>query len=284
MAKSKSEIIVPQSEIITPENQIIRPPMKICITSGDVINSGKTTLADNLVAPRLNNPGRVEIENVAQSASKKPEVRAHAVSDFQGILRDFSRFEESDAVFDIGGSASNEFFSEAKLRFKHVTDYFDRVIFVVQANVNKPHIPVEKLKEFLALGVENEKVTVIFNFANFDIGDPVVSEQYIRDKFPGIFSQSERIGFHVCDTPVYMSEAFYGPLLSDPYWNSHKLARHPDMFKAAGALMRKGNLTTEDEKKIEELLAYSEIQSMASVFDANLDVIWSKFMSYYGDK
>lgn len=253
--------------------QKMNQALKIAVLSGQRLDQGKTAIVDNLIAPRLNNLVRIEIES-ASTGSSKPNVTRIPATKLPLLRQALLTLDEDDSlVCDVGGSEYSAFMHEVT-QYRSTTAEFDRFLFVMRAGGGiKEADAMDSIIELLGMGVAPEKVSVIFNYAPYVVGLPALREN-LRAQFGNVFSKAAKAGFHVCATPLINADPLYKIVFHSPTLTIDSLANGADYRAEMKALKKSG-------KEIpESLYVLESAQENARSFGkANLDAVWSEIMA-----
>lgn len=144
-------------------------------------NTGKTTIADQLLTPRMNAP-RFAIETINAGASDTlAEIERLKGRQF-GELQEWL-MTESTAVVDVGASNVEDFF-KFMAQFSGSHEEFDYFLVPTVSEKKQQADTINTIKTLAALGVPAKRILVIFNKVPIDDADD------LRQTFSALF------GFH----------------------------------------------------------------------------------------
>lgn len=248
---------------------------KTVVLSGLATDAGKTSAVDNLFAPRIDNLIRVEIEH-ANKGSAKPgviRIRSSQIAGLRSQLLDLD--EDQNLIVDLGASEYRDFMAGiAKL--KSTTAEFDRFVLIVKAEM-KQDTAMKGIAELLNLGIDPEKIVVIFNRALFNKDTPLPDlHAEMRVQFAQVFEAADKVGFHVVKTPIVDVEDVYKFCFLSPIWTIDGLASAPS-FREEVRAFRKAN---PGQPTPANLHAMDQLQDQCRSFvKLNLDQVWADFMA-----
>ena len=179
---------------------------KIVMVASFSGNAGKTTLTDNLMLPRLNNPVHVPIETINSNDRKgKENIKGAKFNDvtiaFNGTERD------RDIIVDVGSSNIEVVISEMK-RGETAED-FTHFLIPILPDVKYTKDAIALITELAKMGVPPEKIIIIFNM----VQEPSINEtlqDIIEDKFGLLLDFHKQYGlFTIIDeAAVFTSDIF----------------------------------------------------------------------------
>lgn len=173
--------------------------MKIAIVSM-VGNIGKSTIAANMLLPRLNNPKFFSIETINSGAEMDGvEVEKMKGKNFGELTDELMRLDS--AIVDVGATNFADFMKLMQ-QFSGSQEEFDYFIIPVVKDEKCQRDTVKTLRQLKALGVEKKRIRVVFN--QVDIDDE------IEDDFAPIFGlcESEKCATVNKRAVVYKNEVF----------------------------------------------------------------------------
>ncbi|HAL39099.1 MAG TPA: hypothetical protein DCP03_13725 [Polaromonas sp.] len=269
----------PQIESTATFKTISKPALKFLVTSGDTADQGKTTIADNILAPRLSNPIRLEIENNESSSSRKQDVRRFTVDQFLDIKYEFNSAEDGRGLIcDVGASEYKEFMAVCKRKFGGVTNYFERVLFVIKAGATKEQLALIKLRDLLSFGLDAKKLSVVFNCADFDDSNIAAAEARIRTTFAQVYETGEDFGFHVCKTPIYQDDDFYRSVFKSRKFDASSICDEQNFALKVRELTKSG--LSKSNEDVQKYMLLDDLQSAAlTSVRPNLDSVWEEIMA-----
>jgi hypothetical protein len=246
--------------------------LKIAVISGLRLDQGKTSIVDNLVVPRLLNPTRFEIE-VASTGSAKPgitRIAAAQMSQLREALMDLS--PEDSLVVDVGGSQYSEFLVSLS-QFRSTSAELTRIVYVMKYGGIKQSDAIGALIKLFEMGVEPQKVSVVFNGAPYLVGLEELRKN-LASEFSKVFESSSKFGFHICPTPIVYADALFRTVFHSPDWTIDSLANAPDFRENIRSLKKNG------QEVPTALFVLEAAQENARSFGkANLDAVWQEIMS-----
>ena len=220
-------------------------------------NTGKSTLATHLLKPRIEGASSFAIESLNSGADRQAILYRGTQYD---ALQEEVLLSES-AVVDIGSSNVDDFLRlMAKSQGSH--EDFDYFVIPTMKEIKKQVDSVATMKSLRALGVETERIRIVFNAvepADLDVLDEV---------FPHVFEASENrhcVFNYPC--AVYQNEVFER-LKSDGRTVSEVVADTTDYR----AILRKTTDRAEREGLVDRIvtqrLARSAHENLNAVFAA----------------
>ena len=246
--------------------------LKLAVLSGRRMDQGKTSFVDNVIATRLDNLIRIEIESASTGSAKEGITRIPATQlpELRDALLDLD--DDQNLVVDVGGSEYGDFMREIT-QYRSTTAEFDRFVFVMRAGGIKQLDALESIMELISMGAEPAKVSVLFNFAPYTVGLPNLRAT-LRAQFGGVFDAADKAGFHVCETPIMAADAMYKTVFGSKKWNIDALASGQD-FRLQMKELRKAGQPVPDA-----LRALESAQENARSFGKpNLDAVWDEIMT-----
>ena len=245
---------------------------KLAVVSGSRMDQGKSTIVDNLIAPRLENLVRFEIESLS-TGSQKAGITKIKGCELQILRRSLLILPDThNFVCDVGGSEFVNFMAEM-LRYKSTAGEFDRILFVMRSTGIKEGDSLASIAELIEMGAHPDKVSVIFNFELFTVGLAEMRRN-LRARFAKVFAGADEYGFQVCQTPIVNAELLYKAVFNSPDWTVDGLANAPNFRIKIKELVAGG-------KEVPEALFVLEaLQEQARSFGkANLDAVWAEIMA-----
>jgi len=153
--------------------------MKIAIVNytGTV---GKTTIAAHLLSPRMGNIPIIAVETVNQTATEfGADVEQMSGNKFRDLFRKLLNFD--DAIIDVGAS-NIEAFLNGMVRFEESHLEFDCFLIPVTSGTKEQKETIFMMNNLLGLGVEAEKIKLVFNRV----------ENNVKDEFPLILNYMKK--------------------------------------------------------------------------------------------
>ncbi|MBC8641981.1 plasmid stabilization protein [Caballeronia sp. EK] len=121
-------------------------------------NPGKTTLVDNLLAPRMNAPKfEVETINAGSSGSNAERLKG---KDYGGLQEDLMTLDS--AIVDVGASNVEEFIKQMS-QFDGSHEEFDYFVVPAVSEKKQQIDTVNTIETLAGLGVPPKKIRVVFN-------------------------------------------------------------------------------------------------------------------------
>lgn len=232
--------------------------------------AGKSVAANTLLLPRM--PGaklfRVETINESGEAGSNAEIEQLKGREIEKLLKGLSKVES--AVVDVGTSNVESFFVglTQDVGAQNMFDYF---VVPVESNAAK----VNEFKEFAntvqqlnRLGVEPERIKVVFNkhLVDNDVETEMIRIFNFHERFP-IFTLDKRAVIHETELFKALSSAKkgYDEMLTDntDYW---KLLKQTPI---------------EQEKERENIVKMARAQGLVRGVNAELDAV---FFALFGVK
>ncbi|HID7197794.1 TPA: StbB family protein [Klebsiella pneumoniae] len=125
-------------------------------------NPGKTTLVDNLFAPRIK-AARYEIETINAGNEQREDTERITGDDFGDLQEDLMQLDS--ALVDVGASNAEEFVKQMS-QFYGSHEEFDYFVVPVVSEGKQQTDTVKTIKTLAGLGVPPEKIRVVFNKVN----------------------------------------------------------------------------------------------------------------------
>ncbi|CBJ36123.1 conserved hypothethical protein (plasmid) [Ralstonia solanacearum CMR15] len=122
-------------------------------------NPGKSTLADNLLAPRMNAP-KFEIETINAGATANADAERLKGKDYGGLQEDLMTLDS--AIVDVGASNVEEFIKQMG-QFDGSHEEFDYFVVPAISEKKQQIDTVNTIKTLAGLGVPAKKIRVVFN-------------------------------------------------------------------------------------------------------------------------
>lgn len=122
-------------------------------------NPGKSTLADNLLAPRMNAP-KFEIETINAGATANADAERLKGKDYGGLQEDLMTLDS--AIVDVGASNVEEFIKQMG-QFDGSHEEFDYFVVPAISEKKQQIDTVNTIKTLSGLGVPAKKIRVVFN-------------------------------------------------------------------------------------------------------------------------
>ncbi|WP_244832197.1 StbB family protein [Caballeronia sp. TF1N1] len=121
-------------------------------------NPGKTTLVDNLLAPRMNAP-KFEVETINAGSSGTGAERLKG-KDYGGLQEDLMTLDS--AIVDVGASNVEEFIKQMS-QFDGSHEEFDYFVVPAVSEKKQQIDTVNTIETLAGLGVPAKKIRVVFN-------------------------------------------------------------------------------------------------------------------------
>jgi hypothetical protein len=220
-------------------------------------NTGKSTLARHLLAPRIPNARLIAVETINADAAGDEQYRGKAFDRLSETL-----LETDAAVIDVGASNVEDFLTLMR-RFDGSHEDIDLFVLPVVAALKQQKDTIETI-EFLAneLGVDAARIRVIFNrVEETDEVDTIFSglKQYEKDEKK----------FQAISTPVFANDV-YERLKSIDRSLVEVIADEND-YRA------QVRTATSAEKK-ERAVRMTTLKRLAPTAQANLDAVFKQLM------
>lgn len=246
--------------------------MNIAVLSGRRMDQGKTSIVDNLIAPRIDNLVRVEIESASTGSSKDGvnRIPASQLPKLREAILDLD--DDQSLVCDVGGAEYGSFMAEIT-KYASTAAEFHRFLFVMRCGPIKEADALESISELLQMGAKPSQVSVVFNCAPYQVGLDRVRAS-LREEFRNVFEKAEQAGFHVCETPIVEAIDLYKTVFGSSQWSIDSLASAPNLRDEIKALKRAGQEVPDTLRQLE--LAQENARSFAK---ANLDAVWSEIVA-----
>jgi hypothetical protein len=135
-------------------------------------NPGKTTLVDNLLAPRMNAP-KFEIETINAGSSSDNDAERLKGKDYGGLQEELIALES--AIVDVGASNVEEFIRQMG-QFDGSHEEFDYFVVPVVSEKKQQTDTVNTIKTLAGLGVPPKKIRVVFNKVELEDANDVPRE------------------------------------------------------------------------------------------------------------
>lgn len=130
---------------------------------------GKTTIAAHLLAPRMNNAPIYAIESINETAEGLGiDVEKMKGNKFRELFRKIML--EDDAIIDIGASNIEEFMNNM-VKFDDSHEEIDYFIVPVTSGTKEQKESISMVDALAAIGIPANKIRIIFNRVNSDVGD-----------------------------------------------------------------------------------------------------------------
>ena len=173
--------------------------MKIAIISM-VGNIGKSTLAANMLLPRLKNPKFFSIETINSGAEMDGvDVEKMKGKNFGDLTDEIMRLDS--AIVDVGTTNVDDFMKLMQ-QYSGSQEEFDYFVVPVVKDEKCQRDTVKTLRKLKMLGIDKKRVRVVFN--QVEVDDDVESD------FAAIFGlcESEKCATVNKDAVVYKNEIF----------------------------------------------------------------------------
>src|SRR5690625_4426813 len=126
-------------------------------------NPGKTTLVDNLLAPRIK-ATRYEVETINAGNEQREDTERITGDDFGDLQEDLMQLES--AIVDVGASNAEEFVKQMS-QFYGSHEEFDFFVVPVVSEGKQQTDTVKTIKTLAGMGVQPEKIRVVFRSDDF---------------------------------------------------------------------------------------------------------------------
>lgn len=134
-------------------------------------NPGKTTLVDQLLAPRMNAP-KFEIETINAGSTAGGDSERLKGKDYGGLQEDLMTMDS--AIVDVGASNVEEFIKQMG-QFDGSHEEFDYFVVPVVSEKKQQADTVNTIKTLAGLGVPARKIRVVFNKVELEDASDVPS-------------------------------------------------------------------------------------------------------------
>lgn len=204
-------------------------------------NVGKTTLASQILYPRLINPVLYEVETYNQGASglKGIRVEKRDGSQFAEIYE--RTFGDESIIVDVGASNVERFLDELR-RYHGVTEIFDLFVVPTTTDVKAIADTLSSIAVLKRFGIPNNRIRVVFN--RFEGGNLAESYRKLWDahKTPEYaFDWDERL--FVMETAIFADlvplnetiASMLGEARTEEQFKALLAASHNSIGKASGA-------------------------------------------------
>lgn len=122
-------------------------------------NPGKTTLVDNLLAPRMD-AQKFEVETINAASSSASGAERLRGKDYGGLQEDLMTLDA--AIVDVGASNAEEFIKQMR-QFDGSHEEFDYFVVPAVSEKKQQADTVTTIKTLAGLGVPAKKIRVVFN-------------------------------------------------------------------------------------------------------------------------
>ncbi|ASN11687.1 plasmid stabilization protein [Xanthomonas axonopodis pv. khayae] len=122
-------------------------------------NPGKTTLVDNLLAPRMGAP-KFEIETINAGSATDTDAQRLKGKDYGGLQEDLMTLDS--AIVDVGASNVEEFIKQMG-QFEGSHEEFDYFVVPTVSEKKQQLDTVSTIETLAGLGVPAKKIRVVFN-------------------------------------------------------------------------------------------------------------------------
>lgn len=130
---------------------------------------GKTTIAAHLLAPRMNNAPIYAIESINETAEGLGiDVEKMKGNKFRELFKKIML--EDDAIIDVGASNIEEFMNNM-VKFDDSHEEIDYFIVPVTSGTKEQKESISMVDALAAIGIPANKIRIIFNRVNSDVGD-----------------------------------------------------------------------------------------------------------------
>lgn len=130
---------------------------------------GKTTVAAHLLSPRMNNAPIYAIESINETAEGLGvDVEKMKGNKFRDLFKKIML--EDDAIIDVGASNIEEFMNNL-VKFDDSHEEIDYFIVPITSGTKEQKESISMLNALSAIGIQPEKIRVIFNRVDSDVAD-----------------------------------------------------------------------------------------------------------------
>lgn len=130
---------------------------------------GKTTVAAHLLSPRMNNAPIYAIESINETAEGLGvDVEKMKGNKFRELFKKIML--EDDAIIDVGASNIEEFMNNL-VKFDDSHEEIDYFIVPITSGTKEQKESIAMLNALSAIGIQPEKIRVIFNRVDSDVAD-----------------------------------------------------------------------------------------------------------------
>lgn len=135
--------------------------MKIAVInfSGNV---GKSTIAQTLLAPRMNNAQIISVESINSDGTNNETIRGKQFGDLMEALTLLD-----DAIVDIGASNVEDFINRMK-QYHGSHEDFDYYIVPTVPNTKQQRDTISTIEALSELGIPAKKIRLVFNMVELD--------------------------------------------------------------------------------------------------------------------
>ncbi|HAS8353314.1 TPA: plasmid stability protein StbB [Vibrio vulnificus] len=130
---------------------------------------GKTTVAAHLLSPRMNNAPIYAIESINETAEGLGvDVEKMKGNKFRELFKKIML--EDNAIIDVGASNIEEFMNNL-VKFDDSHEEIDYFIIPITSGTKEQKESIAMLNALAAIGIQPEKIRVIFNRVDSDVAD-----------------------------------------------------------------------------------------------------------------
>jgi len=217
-------------------------------------NVGKSTIAKNLLRPRLGDAQIFEVEslNVGSSADDPSVIKLRGKK-YNEVVENMMMLDS--AIVDVGASNVEEFLKQMQ-QYAGSHEEFDYFVIPTVKEKKQQADTVNTLRALKAIGVPKSKVRVIFN--------KVETDESVEEEFSAIFALAELEKSFVLrpDAVIYANEIYerikgksIDSILNDPVDYRAKMRE------------------TSDEEEKAECIRMVSLKRLAITANANLDAV-----------
>ena len=214
-------------------------------------NVGKSTLATNLLASRMNQPERFQIESL--NTGGDPEALKIKGARFGQLVQ--SVLKADDAIIDVGASNVEDFIDLMK-QYEGSHEGFDYFLVPAVKEKKQQMDSINTLKALLDIGVPPETIRVVFNKVGRD-----ESPEEEFSALVGYIASTESIEF-VPDAIVYENEIF--EMLAGSGKSLHEIMTDPVNYRE---MLRQ----TKDEAERDHCAKMVGMKMLGATATKNLD-------------
>jgi MinD-like ATPase involved in chromosome partitioning or flagellar assembly len=159
-------------------------------------NVGKSTLATNLFASRMNNPERFQVESLNTGGG--PEALKVKGSRYGQLVQSVMKADE--AIVDVGASNVEDFL-ELMRQYEGSHEEFDYFIVPAVKEKKQQMDTINTLNVLAEIGIPSEKIRVVFN--------KLARDETVKEEFAPLIGYATSSNFkYVPDALVYENEIF----------------------------------------------------------------------------
>lgn len=230
-------------------------------------NVGKTTLAQEFLHPRLNNPISARFETINAAGDKQADIQQRA-AEFRQFVEQFM-LEDVDVIADVG-SSNVESILEKLVEIEGAIHMFDAAVIPVTAEIKIQIDTVSMVQDLLDLGFPAEKIFVVTNMVPASILRDKNAEALIQDQFYKVINECHAMGVavvgHIVRSDVFETAFTMQERVED------LASIDPQAAKAAAQEAKAAG----DETETRRLTRVMTSAMMAKPVKANLDSVFLK--------